>query len=191
MTKLCFATNNTHKIKEISDLLGNRFSILSLAEIGCQEELPENQETLEGNSREKAQYVWENYKVNCFADDTGLEVEALGGAPGVYSARYAGPQRSDKDNINFLLQNLQNKPNRNARFRTVITLFLDGQEYQFEGMVSGKIIEAPKGSNGFGYDPVFVPSGHSRTFAEMAMAEKSSMSHRGRAMEALIEFLGK
>jgi XTP/dITP diphosphohydrolase len=189
--KLCFATNNIHKLEEINALLGNNFEIVSLQAIGCREDLPENQDTLEGNSLEKAQFVWQHYQINCFADDTGLEVEALQGAPGVYSARYAGPQRNSQDNIYLLLQNLQNHTNRKARFRTSITLILEGHVHQFEGIVKGHIEQKPQGDKGFGYDPVFVPEGHTRTFAEMAMEEKSSMSHRGKAIEALVAFLKK
>jgi XTP/dITP diphosphohydrolase len=189
--KLCFATNNAHKLEEINALSGRDFEILSLKEIGCYEELPENQDTLEGNSLEKAQFVWQHYNINCFADDTGLEVEGLQGDPGVYSARYAGPQRSSEDNITLLLQNLQGHTNRKARFCTSITLILEGHIYQFEGIVKGHIAEKPQGVKGFGYDPVFVPEGHTRTFAEMTLEEKSSMSHRGRAIKALIDFLRK
>ena len=170
-------------------MLGADWHVLSLAEIGCHEELPETGETLEANSAQKAQWVWDNYGVACFADDTGLEVEALGGEPGVYSARYAGPQRSSEDNMQLLLQKLQGKQNREARFRTVLTyIFAEGQQ-QFEGEVRGSIIDEPKGEKGFGYDPVFVPEGHSRTFAQMQLEEKNTMSHRGRAMKKLVQFL--
>lgn len=187
--KLCFATNNTHKLEEIHDMLGSSFDIVSLKDIGCFEELPENQDTLEGNSYEKAWHVWHHYQVSCFADDTGLEVEALQGEPGVYSARYAGPQRNADDNMNLLLKKLHGHSNRRARFRTSITLILDGQTHQFEGIVPGHIEEIKRGIKGFGYDPVFVPEGHSRTFAEMDMSEKSRLSHRGRAIAALVTFL--
>jgi len=189
MQQLCFATNNKHKLAEVSRMLEGRYQLLSLADIGCHEELLEEQNTLEGNSRQKAAYVWHNYKVSCFADDTGLEVEALHGAPGVYSARYAGPQRSDTDNINLLLQNLHGQENRKARFRTSITLLLDGQEHQFEGIVNGTIATAWQGNKGFGYDPVFTPEGHKQTFAEMSPDAKNAISHRGRAMQQLIAFL--
>lgn len=187
--KLCFATNNKHKLQEIQQLLGSRFTLVSLADIGCNEELPENQATLEGNSLEKAQYIWDHYQVNCFADDTGLEVEALNGAPGVYSARYAGTQRDNQANMALLLQNLQGKNSRNAQFRTSITLILDGQMHQFEGKVKGHIGLQQKGNQGFGYDPLFIPEGSAKTFAEMDMAEKNSISHRGRAIAKLIDFL--
>ncbi len=189
MTELCFATNNRHKIAEVSQMLEGKYKLLSLEDIGCHKELAEDQDTLEGNSRQKAQHVWENYKVNCFADDTGLEVEALGGAPGVYSARYAGPQRSDADNIQKLLQSLQGNENRKARFRTSITLYLGGQEYQFEGIVNGTIAQNWQGDKGFGYDPVFIPEGYDQTFAQMSAAEKNAISHRGRAIQKLVNFL--
>ena len=165
MRELCFATNNRNKIAEVSQMLEGKYKLLSLEDIGCNEELAEDQDTLEGNSRQKANYVWANYNVNCFADDTGLEVDAICGEPGVYSARFAGPQRSDTDNINKLLHVLEGQENRRARFRTSITLYLDNQEYQFEGIVNGTIAEAYKGNKGFGYDPVFIPEGQEKTFA--------------------------
>jgi XTP/dITP diphosphohydrolase len=151
--------------------------------------LPENQDTLEGNSLEKAQYVWNNYHINCFADDTGLEVEALNGEPGVYSARYAGPKRSSEDNIALVLSKLEGIQNRNARFRTSITLILNGSIHQFEGIVQGKIIESRQGEKGFGYDPIFMPDGHSNTFAQMNITEKNSIDHRGKAVRAMVDFL--
>ena len=186
---LCFATNNAHKLEEIRAILGNRFQILSLEDINCKEELPEERDTLEGNSLQKAEYVFNKYKVLCFADDTGLEVEALQGAPGVYSARYAGEQRNAVDNIHMLLKNLQGEQNRKARFRTVVTLIQSGDVHQFEGIVEGTIIEERKGKGGFGYDPVFVPNGFSKTMAEMSSLEKNQISHRARATQKLIEFL--
>ncbi|WP_276497843.1 non-canonical purine NTP diphosphatase [Pontibacter litorisediminis] len=189
MKKLCFATNNRHKLAEVSQMLEGKYELLTLQDIGCNEELAEEQDTLEGNSRQKAEYVWDNYNVSCFADDTGLEVEALNGEPGVYSARYAGPQRSDADNINKLLQRLEGQENRRARFRTSITLILDGQQHQFEGIVTGSIATEWKGDKGFGYDPVFVPDGHDRTFAQMSAEEKNAISHRGRATQELVRFL--
>lgn len=188
-TKLCFATNNAHKIEEIQAILGDSFELLSLNDIHCKEELPETGNTLEANSLQKAKYLYDNYHVDCFADDTGLEVPALGGEPGVYSARYAGEQRSHADNTNLLLKNLVNKPNRSARFKTVITLIKDGNITQFEGIVNGKIIEELKGMEGFGYDPVFIPEKFDRTFAEMTLLEKGEISHRGRAFQKLLEFL--
>ena len=189
MRELCLATNNRNKIAEVSQMLEGKYKLLSLEDIGCNEELAEDQDTLEGNSRQKANYVWTNYNVNCFADDTGLEVDAICGEPGVYSARYAGPQRSDADNINKLLHVLEGQESRRARFRTSITLYLDNQEYQFEGIVNGTIAEAYKGNKGFGYDPIFIPEGHEKTFAEMTPEEKNAISHRGRAMQKLISFL--
>ena len=191
MTELCFATNNKHKIAEVSQMLEGKYKLLSLEEIGCHVELPEEQDTLEGNSRQKAEYVWHNFHISCFADDTGLEVEALDGAPGVYSARYAGPQRSDSDNIRQLLQNLEQQQNRKARFRTCITLLLNGQEHQFEGIVEGSITKEWQGNKGFGYDPVFMPDGYNKTFAEMSAAEKNAISHRGRAIQKLVHFLNQ
>lgn len=187
--KICFATNNQNKLKEIQSLVDNKFEILSLGDIGCGEELPENQDTLAGNSLEKAQYVYDRYQINCFADDTGLEVDALNGAPGVYSARYAGKQRDSMDNIRLLLENLKLKDNRKARFRTVISLIMDGKTNQFEGAIEGHIIDDLKGLDGFGYDPVFVPENADRTFAEMTLEEKNQLSHRARAINKLIHFL--
>lgn len=189
ITKLCFATNNAHKLEEIQAILGDSFELLSLNDIHCKEELPETGNTLEANSLQKAKYLYDNYQVDCFADDTGLEVHALGGEPGVYSARYAGLQRSHADNVNLLLKNLVNKPDRSARFRTVITLIQNGNITQFEGIVNGKIIEDLRGTEGFGYDPIFVPEGYDNTFAEMELIEKAKISHRGRAFEKLVEFL--
>ena len=189
MLKICFASNNAHKLSEIRQIIGEQYQVLSLQEIGCHDELPEEQDTLEGNSRQKAEYVWQHFGLSCFADDTGLEVFALDGEPGVYSARYAGPQRSSPDNIALLLQNLQNKPDRRAQFRTSITLILNGQFHQFDGIVTGEITETPVGNIGFGYDPVFRPDGYSQTFAEMSAAEKNNISHRGRAIQKLITFL--
>ena len=188
-TTLCFATNNSHKLEEIKAILGNSFELLSLNDIYCQEELPETGNTLEANSLQKAKYLYDNYNVDCFADDTGLEVHALGGEPGVYSARYAGEQRSHADNINLLLKNLVNKSDRSARFRTVITLIQNGNITQFEGIVNGKIIDELKGTQGFGYDPTFIPEGYDRTFAEMDLIEKGEISHRGRAFQQLVAFL--
>lgn len=187
--QICFATNNLHKLNEVTSLLGSDFQIVSLADIGCTEELPENQSTLEGNSEEKAMYVYQRYHIACFADDTGLEVDALCGEPGVYSARYAGPQRNEADNMRLLLQKLSIKENRSAQFRTVITLMLDEKKYQFEGIVKGRIIQEPSGEGGFGYDPVFVPNGYSQTFAAMRLEEKNKVSHRGEAIRKLVDFL--
>jgi XTP/dITP diphosphohydrolase len=188
--KLCLATNNAHKVAEIQALLDDSFEILSLQAIGCHTELPENQATLAGNSLEKALFVWENYKISCFADDSGLEVEALNGEPGVITAHYSGTREADA-NMNLLLQNLAPFTNRNARFRTIITLILNGEVHQFEGFINGEIITEKRGNQGFGYDPVFVPEGYATTFAEMSIAEKNPISHRGRAITRLIDFLKK
>ena len=187
--KLCFATNNTHKLEEIQALLGKSFELITLAEIGCHDDIPEPYDTIAENSLEKARYVWENFGINCFADDTGLEVSALHGEPGVLSARYAGPQRNAEDNINLLVQKLSGFQDPGARFLTVITLVLDGQYNQFEGTVYGKIISASRGHHGFGYDPIFVPDGYEKTFAEMTIQEKSKLSHRARAFVKLEKFL--
>jgi XTP/dITP diphosphohydrolase len=186
---LCFATNNQHKIQEVRAHLGSDFQLVGLAEIGCNDELPEEQPTLEGNSFQKAEYVYKNFGVSCFADDTGLEVEALQGAPGVISARYAGEQRNAEDNMQLLLKNLSGSKNRRARFRTVITLITPAFTKQFEGIVTGQIINEHKGSGGFGYDPIFLPDGYNKTLAEMSMEEKNAISHRARAVNKLVEFL--
>ncbi len=189
--EICFATNNINKIKEIENLLEGKVKLLGLEQIGCNEELPEEQKTLEGNSLQKAEYVCQKYKINCFADDTGLEVIALDGEPGVFSARYAGEERDSVKNMNLLLEKLQDKENRNAQFRTVISLCLDGKVKQFEGIVKGTIIKEFKGDAGFGYDPVFVPEGYDQTFAEMSLAEKNKISHRGIAVRKLADFLNE
>ncbi len=189
MKKLCFATNNANKLKEIQALLGEAFQLQSLQETGCTEELPETGLTLEANSAQKAQYLYDNYQIDCFADDTGLEVEALNGEPGVFSARYAGEPKNEQNNIALLLQKLQGLNERKARFRTVITLILAGQTFQFDGIVSGHIIDELRGTNGFGYDPIFVPEGFDKTFAEMTMQEKGQISHRARAFQKLVAFL--
>jgi XTP/dITP diphosphohydrolase len=187
--KLCFATNNSHKLEEVRHAI-KHFQIVSLEEINCFEELPETRDTLEGNSLQKAEYVFDKYKVPCFADDTGLEVEALNNAPGVYSARYGGPQRNADDNINLLLTNLQGKSDRQARFRTVITLVgFRPIPVLFEGIVSGVITLDKSGTSGFGYDPVFLPDGYSKTFAEMTMDEKNKLSHRAQAVQKLEAYL--
>lgn len=188
-TKLCFATNNAHKLEEIQAILGDSFELLSLKDINCTKELPETGNTLEANSLQKAQYLYDHYQVNCFADDSGLEVHALGGEPGVDSAHYAGPQRSHSDNINLLLKNLTDKTDRSAQFRTVITLIQNGQVSQFEGSVKGQIISELRGNEGFGYDPIFVPEGYTTTFAEMSLTEKGKISHRAKAFGKLVAFL--
>lgn len=189
--KLNFATNNNHKLKEVQEVLGDSFQIESLHELGIHEDIPENQQTLEGNALQKARFLYQRTGESCFADDTGLEVEALNGAPGVYSARYAGESKNSLDNIALLLKNMEGKQNRKARFRTVIALILDGKEYLFEGIVNGVITEQPRGTAGFGYDPLFVPDGYATTFAEMDSESKNAISHRGLAVEKLAAFLLK
>jgi len=189
MRTLCFATNNDHKRAEIQALLGNDFTVAGLKEIGCEEELAEDQTTLEGNSLQKAAYVFDHYNVSCFADDTGLEVEALNGEPGVFSARYAGNQRNSDDNMNLLLANLSKSGNKKAQFRTVITLITPQEKKQFEGVLKGTIINDKRGSGGFGYDPIFVPEGETKTLAEMTMEEKNLLSHRARAVQKLVLYL--
>ena len=187
--KLVFATNNKHKLEEMRAILGDKVELLSLAEIGCFDDIPETADTLEGNALIKARYIYEKYAVSCFADDTGLEVEALDGAPGVYSARYAGESNDAEANMNKLLHNLTGKSNRNAQFRTVIALIIEGEERLFEGIVRGTIAEERQGKEGFGYDPIFIPEGCNESFAQMTAAEKNSMSHRSRAAAALNEYL--
>lgn len=183
------ATNNEHKLSEIRPLIGPDLRILSLRDIGCDKDLPETADTLEGNSLQKAQYVFDHYGLPCFADDTGLEVESLNGAPGVHSARYAGEQRNSEDNIDLLLRNLTNQASRRARFRTVITLLGFGEPVFFQGIVSGVILDKRHGSGGFGYDPVFQPDGFSKTLAQMTMEEKNRISHRGQAVQRLVAYL--
>lgn len=188
--EICFATNNKKKLEEVKAALeGKNIKILSLEDIGCREELAETGNTLDDNAFQKARYVSEHYQVNCFADDTGLEVEALDGEPGVYSGRYAGEPRSDDRNVELLLDKLDGMDNRKAHFRTVIALILDGKEYKFEGTAEGQITDLQVGSQGFGYDPVFQPEGHEKTFAELSMEEKNAISHRGKAVRKLISFL--
>lgn len=187
--KICFATNNKKKIEEVKAALGPEFELVSLEEIGCFEELPETGDTLDHNAFQKARYVKAHFGVDCFADDTGLEVEALDGAPGVYSGRFAGEPRSDERNIDLLLEKMKGITNRKARFRTVIALILDGKEYQFEGVAEGEILNERVGEKGFGYDPVFKPTGFDKTFAQLSLEEKNEISHRGKAVKALIEFL--
>ena len=186
--KLCFATNNAHKLEEVSVWLGNSFTLQTLQDIGCHEELAETTGTIPGNSRQKAEYVYKHYGVSCFADDSGLEVEALDGEPGVDSAFYSGT-RDPQLNIRKLLDNLKDNPNRQAQFRTVFTLILHGVEHQFEGIVAGTIASEQRGTGGFGYDPVFLPDGHDRTFAEMSIQEKNTISHRALALTKLVAYL--
>jgi len=188
--KLCFATNNKHKLEEARDIARDHFKIVSLEEINCFEELPETMPTLEGNSLQKAEYVFQKYHVPCFADDTGLEVESLNDEPGVFSARYAGEHKSSHENINLLLKNLGDEKNRKARFRTVITLLgLVPTPLYFEGVVPGVITLERRGSSGFGYDPVFIPDGFDKTYAEMTLQQKSSLSHRAIALKKLEHYL--
>jgi XTP/dITP diphosphohydrolase len=183
---ICLATNNPNKIREMNDIIPKEIKILSLEEIGCYQELEENRDTIEGNSLQKAKYVFDHYHIACISDDTGLEVKALNGAPGVFSARYAGEERNSKANIALLLQNLQNLSDRSARFKTVITFIENSDVHQFEGIVEGTIIDEIRGNNGFGYDPVFVPNGKKITFAEMDENEKNRISHRGKAVQKLL-----
>ena len=191
--KIVFATGNRNKLKEIQALIGSRAELSTPADHGITEDIPEDRPTLEGNALQKARYIYEKTGLNCFADDTGLEVEALDGEPGVYSARYAavngaGEGHSSADNMALLLERLRGAANRRARFRTVIALILEGREYLFEGIVNGEITEERSGAEGFGYDPVFRPDGYAETFAEMPLELKNSISHRGRATAKLIEF---
>ena len=187
--KLVFASNNKNKIKEIQLLLPDTIQILSLEDIGCFVDIPETTDTIEGNAILKANYVTEKFGYNCFADDTGLEVEALNGEPGVYSARYAGEQKDANDNMDKLLDNLKEKTNRSAQFKTVIALNLDGKQTLFTGIIKGKIIEEKIGTNGFGYDPIFVADNYTKTFAELTIEEKSVISNRGLAVKQLVDFL--
>lgn len=186
--ELCFATNNNHKLEEVANSLGGAFQLKTLNDIGCTDELPETSGTIPGNSRQKAEYVWTNFGVSCFADDSGLEIDALNGEPGVDSAFYSG-SRSFENNIKKVLNNLSGESNRKARFITVFTLLLHGVEHQFEGIVEGQILHEPRGSGGFGYDPIFLPDGHDRTFAEMSLDEKSKISHRSKALTKMVAYL--
>lgn len=187
--RIVFATNNAHKLEEIRAILGEDFQVLGLSDIGCNEDIPETADTLEGNAEIKARYVKEHYGYDCFADDTGLEVDALGGAPGVYSARYAGPGHDSAANVALLLKNLEGKSDRAARFRTVIALVEGDKITLVDGVVEGRIIDELRGDNGFGYDPIFVPEGYDKTFAEMDSKEKNSISHRARATAGLKNIL--
>ena len=187
--KIVVATNNAHKLKEIAAILGQEIELLSLKDIQCYADIPETADTLEGNARQKAMYIYENYGMDCFADDTGLEVEALGGAPGVFSARYAGDGHDSEANMQKLLKELAGKENRKAQFRTVICLIRNGKEHLFEGIVKGEIVQEKRGGAGFGYDPIFVPEGYDLTFAELGDDVKNTISHRARAVEKLCQFL--
>lgn len=192
--KIVFATNNQHKLSEVRQILGESFEVVGLKDIGCTEDIPETAETLEGNALQKARYVKEHYSYDCFADDTGLEVDALEGAPGVHTARYAelfgeGDTHDSDANMNLLLKNLENITDRRARFRTVIAFIYKGQEHLFEGIVEGNILKERHGHEGFGYDPIFQPKGYDRCFALMSAEEKNAISHRGRATKKLVKFL--
>lgn len=190
--RLVFATNNAHKLEEIRAILGNSIEILSLADIHCHADISETADTLEGNARQKSRYVYEHYGLDCFADDTGLEVESLGGAPGVYSARYADGQGHDSQaNMNKLLKEMEEKNDRKAQFRTIISLIEKGEERQFEGIVKGQITREKRGESGFGYDPIFQPDGYETTFAELGSDIKNRISHRARAVAALCDYLRK
>lgn len=188
--KLVFATNNAHKLEEVAAILGDKVELLSLNDIDCHTDIPETADTLEGNALLKSTFINKNYGLDCFADDTGLEVEALNGAPGVYSARYAGGEGHDAQaNMLKLLRELEGKENRNAQFRTAISLILDGKEYLFEGIIKGEIVEEKRGDSGFGYDPIFKPEGYEQTFAELGNEIKNKISHRALAVQKLCEFL--
>jgi len=187
--KLVFATNNKDKVKEIKSLLPDGIEILSLTDIGCTEEIEETEDSIEGNAKLKADYITKNYGYDCFADDTGLEVEALNGAPGVYSARYAGEKASYEDNVQKMLFEMKDKTDKNAQFKTVIALNLKGDQYIFEGICKGEILNDKMGEKGFGYDPIFKPEGFEKSFAEMSLEEKGKISHRGKATKKLLAFL--
>ena len=187
--KLVFATNNKHKLLEVRDIVGDRVEVLSLSDIDCHDDIPETADTLQGNALIKARHIYDKYGMNCFADDTGLEVEILGGEPGVYSARYAGEECDSEANMLKLLQNLTGKNNRNAQFRTVIALIINGEEKLFNGIVKGSISNEKNGDSGFGYDPIFIPEGYNESFAQMSGEMKNSISHRFRATKQLSDYL--
>jgi XTP/dITP diphosphohydrolase len=189
MYQLVFATNNEHKLRELREILRNEFNLLSLSDIACSEEIPETGNTLEANASEKSRYIWERYSIDCFSDDTGLEIAALNNAPGVRSARYAGEERNAEENVAKVLEELNGVVNRKACFRCIISLIIKGREFLFEGRVDGEILQEKRGSAGFGYDPIFAPDGFQQSFAEMNPDLKNSMSHRGRAVEKLVRFL--
>jgi XTP/dITP diphosphohydrolase len=189
MQTLILATNNVHKVEEINHFVGDKFDLITLQQVGFEGDIHETGSTLAENSLIKAQYIWDTYHKNCMADDSGLEVFSLNNEPGVISARYAGEQRSHEDNMNLLLYNLKEKSDRSAQFRTVITLIIDGKINQFEGIIRGEIIHEKRGSQGFGYDPIFLPEGYVHTFAEMNLEEKTGLSHRTRAIEKMVDYL--
>jgi len=189
MRKLVFATNNDHKLRELRQILPSEFELVSLNDIGCTDDIPETGTTLEVNAAQKSFYIWNKYSIDCFADDTGLEVDALGNEPGVYSARYAGEGKSAEANVLKVLEKMKNEINRKARFRCVISLVISGTEKQFEGIVEGKILTENHGEAGFGYDPIFIPDGYKQSFAEMSSEDKNLISHRGRAVNKLVDYL--
>lgn len=189
--ELIFATNNRHKAEEIQAMLPSSIRVSTLKEVGIEEDIPEEQDTLEGNASQKAQTIFHRLSKNCFADDTGLEIEALGGAPGVHSARYAGEDKDSEANMNKVLRKMESTDNRKARFRTVIALILDGEPMFFEGIVNGHILREKRGEEGFGYDPIFLPEGYDQTFAQMPMDEKNKISHRSRAIQKLADYLSQ
>lgn len=189
--KFVFATNNAHKLEEVTAILGEKVEVLSMKDIRCTADIPETADTLAGNALLKARFIYENYQMDCFADDTGLEVEALDGAPGVYSARYAGDAHNSEANMKKLLHDLEGVENRKARFRTVFALIIDGKEHLFEGIINGEITKTRRGASGFGYDPIFIPEGYTQTFAEMGNPLKNKISHRALATNKLCNFLLK
>lgn len=189
MKKLIFATNNKNKLREVSEMLHESYELSTPVDFGITEDIPETCNTIEGNASQKSHYIYERVNINCFADDTGLEVDALNGEPGVYSARYAGEEKSSDSNMDLLLKNLEGTANRKARFRTVISLILSDEEHLFEGVVEGRITKEKSGCKGFGYDPIFIPDGYDITFAKMDSVTKNKISHRGRAVQQLINFL--
>lgn len=189
MKTLIFATSNPNKVKEVKEILGNEYQVKSLVDIGCHEEIPETAPTLEGNALQKARYVKERYGLDCFSEDTGLEVTALNGAPGVYTARYGGPEKDPNQNMSKLLHELKNKSDRSARFRTAMALIIGNEEHVFEGIAPGVIAKERSGAEGFGYDPIFIPDGYDISFAEMGKSEKNKLSHRAKALEKMIRFL--
>jgi XTP/dITP diphosphohydrolase len=189
MKRIVFATNNEHKLRELRQILNGEFTLLSLEDIGCNEEIPETGTTLEFNASQKSHYIWDKYSIDCFADDTGLEIEALNNEPGVYSARYAGQAKSSEANIQKVLEKMKHTDERRARFRCVFSLIMDGEETQFEGIVEGNILHEKEGNGGFGYDPIFRPLGYEKSFASLSPEEKNRISHRGRAVQKLVEYL--
>ncbi|WP_433896123.1 non-canonical purine NTP diphosphatase [Sphingobacterium mizutaii] len=186
--ELVFATNNAHKLEEVQQMVGDKFVLKSLADIGCDDDIPETGVTFQENAKQKTDYLFQRYSIDCFGDDSGLEIDALNGEPGVYSARYSGSRDMEK-NIDLVLEKLQGQEDRKARFKTVISLFLQGEQYFFEGTVEGRIIAGRTGTAGFGYDPIFIPDGYDQTFAEMSLEEKNKISHRSKAVSKLVEFL--